>query len=277
MRSLHQLLLLLFFSLPAGLFAQYDLEHNLSDAEKLYGLSKFWSEATYNFAFFDQTDVNWDSAYQAFVPRVLATPNTFEYYRELKRFCALLQDGHTDVWAPDTLFQESVFIRVIFERREGKIVVANVAAADAGQVPIGSVLLQVDGKPAENFFLEEVMPFISGSTEHERWNDALRRFTYPLRDTLQTQQLRFLRPDGTEVTYAHRFHNRNTSFLRDEGDWQRFNFEMLDGDIGWVTINTFSDDGVIEDFEAVLPELLQAKGVILGSARQWRWKLQCRR
>ena len=41
-------------------------------------------------AFFDQVpDLDWDSAYQAFIPRVLAAPTTWDYYRELQRFAAL--------------------------------------------------------------------------------------------------------------------------------------------------------------------------------------------
>ncbi len=70
----------------------------LSVSEKLYGLSLFWSEVSYNFAFFDQVpDLNWDSAYLEFIPRVIASESTYEYYRELQRFCALLKDGHTNI------------------------------------------------------------------------------------------------------------------------------------------------------------------------------------
>ncbi|MCB0707404.1 MAG: hypothetical protein KDC34_18935 [Saprospiraceae bacterium] len=243
--------------------AQFDLESNLSDAEKLYGLSKFWSEATYNFAFFDQTDVNWDSAYQAFIPRVLATPNTFEYYRELKRFCALLQDGHTDVYAPESLYQSSFFIRLIFMRMGDKIIVKNVAKVDADKVPVGSELLTVDGLPAKVYFETSVLPYISGSTEHERWNDALRSFTYPLRDTLQSQAMVFLTPSGEKVTYHHRCHNANTTFVHDFGEWKRFDFEMLPDDVAHVTINTFGDSEVVGDFVAKLPELKAASAVIL--------------
>lgn len=53
---------LAFFLFTGVSFGQIDLGHNISDTEKLYGLSTFWSEAKYNFAFFDQTNVNWDSA-----------------------------------------------------------------------------------------------------------------------------------------------------------------------------------------------------------------------
>ena len=45
---------------------------DLSDGDKLFGLSLIWQEANYNFAFFDQVpDLDWDSAYRAFLPRVL--------------------------------------------------------------------------------------------------------------------------------------------------------------------------------------------------------------
>lgn len=50
--------------------AQIDTVSNLSDAEKIVGLSKFWSEASNNFVFFDKTHINWDSTYQAFIPKV---------------------------------------------------------------------------------------------------------------------------------------------------------------------------------------------------------------
>ncbi|WHI52176.1 hypothetical protein P3339_05050 [Microbulbifer sp. MLAF003] len=78
-----------------------EVTENLSDAEKLYGLSLYWKEVSYNFAFFDQVpELDFDARYQEFIPRVLATENTYEYYRELKRLNALLQDGHTNIYYP---------------------------------------------------------------------------------------------------------------------------------------------------------------------------------
>src|SRR5688572_14200467 len=56
----------------------------ISDAQKLVGLSMIWKEASYNFPFFDRLPkLNWDSAYAQFIPRVLATRSTVEYYHTL--------------------------------------------------------------------------------------------------------------------------------------------------------------------------------------------------
>src|SRR5687768_3038943 len=74
---------------------------DLTPAEKVYGLSLFWKEASDHFAFFDKVpDLDWDKEYREAIPKVLATKSKREYYRELRRFCALLKDGHTDVTDP---------------------------------------------------------------------------------------------------------------------------------------------------------------------------------
>jgi carboxyl-terminal processing protease len=78
-------------------FAQIDTVANISTQDKLYGLSKFWWEVSANFAYFDHAKVNWDSTYRAYIPKVIATKNTWEYYMLMQRFCALLKDGHTGV------------------------------------------------------------------------------------------------------------------------------------------------------------------------------------
>ena len=100
MKKLISPFIFLLFVIPF-LNAQISIPNTLSNEEKLYGLSKFWQEVNYNFAFFDQVpDLDWDEAYREFIPKVLATKNDFEYYRTLQRFCALLKDGHTNVYIP---------------------------------------------------------------------------------------------------------------------------------------------------------------------------------
>lgn len=93
-------ILILIFS--SNLFCQ--VENKLSTNDKIYGLSLLWKEVSYNFAFFHQVpDLNWDSCYQAYIPRVMESTNDWDYYLELQRFMSLLQDGHTRVFSPEKL------------------------------------------------------------------------------------------------------------------------------------------------------------------------------
>ena len=78
-------------STPVPAKEELNTPDNLSKEDKLYGLSLFWKEASHNFAFFDQVpNLNFDNTYRKFIPKVLATETTYEYYRELMKFNALL-------------------------------------------------------------------------------------------------------------------------------------------------------------------------------------------
>ena len=80
---------------------------DLSDDEKIAGLSRLWSEVKYNFAYFERVpDLDWDKTYLEYLPRVRQTKSTLEYYRVLQEMCALLKDGHTSVSLPDELWRQ---------------------------------------------------------------------------------------------------------------------------------------------------------------------------
>ena len=108
LKSTHLFCVILLIITTSIVRAQGDnngLESQLSDVDKLYGLSCFWSEAKHRFVYFDQVpDLDWDKTYRDFIPQVLSTKSTYEYYRVIQRFCSLLKDGHTHVYYPQACF-----------------------------------------------------------------------------------------------------------------------------------------------------------------------------
>jgi len=283
---MNKLLFILACCCPLFLSAQfYDLEHNLSDEEKLYGLSQFWSEAKYNFAFFDQTGVNWDSAYQAFIPKVLNTKNTWNYYKELQQFCALLKDGHTDVWIPRQLRKNQVYIRIFFKNINQRFYVSDIFNGYADKIPIGSELVKINEQPAKAYLQETITPLISASTQHELWNEAIRGWYQNLTDTTQTLLMEFARPDGKIVKHSARLHTKTSKgkFAKAHKEWQPFELHTLDKGIVKIDLNTFSDTIVVTKFKEILPQLYQSKGIIIDLRKNiklltkrgvlaWSWK-----
>ena len=90
-------------------FLSAQIPNQLSNSEKVYGLSKFWQEANYNFVYLNKVDkAKWDSLYKAYITKVQETENDIEYYRLLQKFCAFLKDGHTNVYFPEHI-QDSIF------------------------------------------------------------------------------------------------------------------------------------------------------------------------
>src|SRR5215475_2190896 len=138
---------------------------NIPDAEKLAGLSKFWSEVKYNFGFPEKlVALNWDQMYLDWIPRVLATKSTTDYYRELMLLCARLSDGHTNVYAPQ---QSDINAKPPLRTGlvEGRVVIEEVRSPtlEARGVRAGMEIVAVDGEPMLDYARREVEPYQSAS------------------------------------------------------------------------------------------------------------------
>lgn len=153
-----------------------ELPNTLTPQQKLFGLSKVWSEAKYNAAFFDNIGVEkWDSAYRAFMQPVMDTPNDYTYFRELTRFCALLRDGHS--WIH---YRSAPYITTLFDKLqwnlsciEGKAIVTGISSKQKDLVPVGSEIVEVNGMPTAAYLDAYVIPYISSSTDYVQMNQAV--------------------------------------------------------------------------------------------------------
>jgi carboxyl-terminal processing protease len=276
-----------------GFFVQYgfasdplkpEYKQNLSDAEKICGLAEFWKEASYNFAYFDHTpDLDWDAAFREYVPKVIATKSTKEYYRVMMKFAALLKDGHTGVYPPKELMGPDQYDRAPISARPigRQVFVTNVEKRLLDTVPLGSEILAVDGIPTQTYLLEQVIPFVSSSTEHALWEAAVIGWA-PLGFGLAVGE------PGSEVIFSIRTsagEKRNVRMTRDaEKRAAAGQLEMMTEDslmpktlldnrwleqgVLYVALNSFGDGQIVDRFKnQVVPELAKAKGVILDIRR----------
>ncbi len=242
-------------------------ENTISDADKLYGLSKFWQEVNYNFAFFDQVpDLDWDSAYQAFIPQVLATENDYEYYRKLMAFCALLKDGHTNIYLPqriDSLLYQNSFgdYRIFLENIGGKAIVTHVNAPKKEEIPIGSEVIEVNGMPTKAYLEKEVIPYISSSTEYILWDKGIRSLLKGFRG--QSIDIKIKTPEEEERTF-HLTRALNQDDIHPPfPQRQLLDYSEMGNGIAYVALNSFDNPKIDTLFVQKLPELKQAKALVI--------------
>ena len=138
---------LLLFNAVSG---NAQIANTISAADKVYGLSKFWQEVNYNFVYLNKVDRKvWDSTYKALIPQVQATANDYEYYRLLQKFCALLNDGHTNIYQPkieglqiiQNMFGDHL---VVVKRIDGKAIIIRSWKKDQSVLPAGSEIVEVN-------------------------------------------------------------------------------------------------------------------------------------
>lgn len=233
----------------------------LSEAQRIAGLSLFWSEARYNFAYFDLVPkLDWNQTYLDFLPKVIAAKNLHDYYDVLMRLAPLLHDSHTDIYPPESI-QDQFYARPVIHTAlvQGRVIVTWIAdpRIEIQGLHIGDEIVSIDGEEVHRYAREHVEPYMSSSTPQDL---AVRMYTYHLLmgDHAKSVVLGFKNAAGKL---------RSITLSREPdpaAKWPaEFEFRMLPGDIAYLKLGEFEDGRGAKAFEQHLPEILKAKGLIL--------------
>jgi len=250
---------------------------DLTDKEKLYGLSLFWKEASYNFAFFDQVpDLDFDNTYREFIPKVLATETTYEYYLELMRFNALLQDGHTNVYFPEELSSKYIdWPAVYLTEANHEAIISKVDPKLQAEIPLGSTIVSIEGTDLETHLKTNLMPFIASSTEHILWDLAVKNAL----DGAPGSEVNFkiktpsgeLRKISLKRDSRHKNINLaslnlpkiDISLKQFPSDMELFEFKWLDNQVAYIALNGFHDEKILQSFYAAYEDIKKARALII--------------
>lgn len=236
---------------------------NLSEDARIAGLSTLWSEARFNFAFFDrQPDLDWNQAYMDFLPKVRATTSTEAYYRVMMRFAALLKDGHTNVYPPEAIrdaFYGGPGLRT--QLVENAVVVTEVddPALLAQRWRVGDVLLKIDGEDIHRYAEREIAPYQSASTPQDL---QVRTFGYALLNGHAGSQFHVTVKNAEgkqEDRVLTRLTLKDKSKLRSGG----VSFKMRPDGIAVLTIDEFEDMEGTKALLANLAPVNASKGLVI--------------
>ncbi|QIP12937.1 hypothetical protein G8759_10035 [Spirosoma aureum] len=235
---------------------------NISEDEKVAGLSKLWSEAKYNFAYFDHIpDIDWDKLYLEYLPKIRATRSTVDYLHVLESFCAQLHDGHTDVWASDPILADSVARRPPIRPMlvEDKVLVLDVTQDSLEKTGIRPMLeiIRIDGTPVREYADRYVRPYQSGSTPQ---NIDVGTYSYRLlrgpKDKPVTLEFR----DQSGQTFSRQLPRSGYTKLK---SLPAFTFRILPGNVAYVQLNNFENDKALKGFEAAFDSIAVTNALIL--------------
>ena len=245
-----------------------------TEAERLLGLARLWKEAEYNFVFFDHVPgLDWDAAFAAYAPQVREAKDTFAYYRLLQRFAALLKDGHTGVQFPrERELWRFVDVPPVWLEAVGhRALVTNVEAGLEAQLPVGAEILSVDGASIERKLRDDVFPWLCASTDHVRWasgiegrpDQGLGLLAGPP-GTSATLRVRLATGEEREVVVDRNASGRDVKLARrPSAPALPFEQRWLAPDVAYVALRSFGEESVANAFEAALPELARARGLVV--------------
>ncbi|HEX8252856.1 MAG TPA: S41 family peptidase [Thermoanaerobaculia bacterium] len=235
---------------------------DISEEEKIAGLSRVWSEVRFNFANFDLVpDVDWDALYLAAIPRVRATKSTLEYYQVLTELVAKLRDGHTGVappqdqwdrvWAMPPTRQQWVGGRMLFTD-----------ATPAAGVRAGDEILAIDGQPWLQYAASRVIPYLSASTSQDLENRIGFSLLAGQAGTKINVTVRDAKGAVSNVQLEREPRGKRTLAPR-----APFELRMLPGNIAYVALNDFSTDAAADEYDRRFDEIAKASAIIIDLRR----------
>ncbi len=248
----------------------------ISDEQKIFELSAIWKDAEYNFAFWDKLDIDWDEAYKNALPRVLATSDIYDYYKELARFLALLDDGHSGVTLPMEIMQSAEYYSMlpIYTARIGKdLLVFGVAEECKEQIPLLSRVKEINGVEINEYIRENCYPYIWHGNEDACGNAATIELIYGRAgseaDLLfekdgKSCSAKLKRVDANTIKWhAYSAPDRQDPESRTILEDGSCKIEMTGDGIAVIRITTFMDDSVPGKIYDKFEELSKAKGYII--------------
>ncbi len=258
--------ILLLLLLPLTVLAQ---SNKLTKADKIYGLSKFWQEVNYNFVYLNKVDrIKWDSTYKALITTIPETKTDYEYYMEMQRFCAMLKDGHTNIYMPagkdfepmNTMFGD---YRFFIENVEDKAIITRVNLSKKDEIPIGSEVIAVNGQPTAQYIAEHVSPYISSSTDYVLKDWSISKLLQGVEGS--QFEIKIKKPKGQILTLnlTHKRTEEKEVFPAFPAESALLDFKWYPNNVAYVALNSFGDEKIDSLFTTKLPELYKAKAIII--------------
>jgi len=235
---------------PALLAAQRAPAPNVERQLVAAGL---WSEARYNYAYWDQVRANWDSAFAATVTAAQdhPAPTDLQFFRRLRRWGALLNDGQLEIQPPPAIANHvgrpPLALRSIERRPFIMDYVVNDEMRIARPERLAEILA-VQGIPAADWIRDSVLSAVAAGTEQSRWDRAVTQMLDGERGTAVHLSLRL--PGGAERGASV---TRSLSVVaRSPLDRAALEADTLPDGAIWMRVSSFADPEVLTLFDRAL-------------------------
>lgn len=234
----------------------------LTQEERLFGFFTFWSEVEYNFAFFDQVpDLDWKQVLIDYIPIVSVDQTNLEYYQTLAKVCALLNDGHTNIYFPDQLTENLINPPLKFTEIGNQIFLTNFDKSLDPRLALGLELISIDDLKVSDYLHENILPYISSSTDHIKRKQSISKMLEGQKDS--KIKLGFKNSDKKQLSIdIVRAYVSNENWIRKASEWNLVSFQKKDN-TGIIEINSFGRNSVVELFEQYIDSIKGAQNLII--------------
>ena len=255
------LLILILLLISIAVNAQ---KKQLTDEEKIYGLSLIWQEVNYNYAYMENYNLDWDSVYTANIPKVIAAKNLTEYYSILSDIINSFHEEHTTVISPLEVKKMYGYVPISISYINGKYYVTSFSSEYKDKISIGSILTNVKGYDVDDYYDKFVFPNCNLAEHIAKRQVGKGRFFAGLLNKKLTAT--FLNPNGKTVSLKL----KRIPYFTDTPETIKVPKMYKDtaflhkkyGDISYIRINSFLNSTPSTSFAEIVDSLKNSKAII---------------
>ncbi|MDR1112551.1 MAG: hypothetical protein LBL18_02170 [Bacteroidales bacterium] len=243
------------------------IPNTISMTDKLLSLSMFWSEARYNFAFYDQLTFDWDSLYKSYIPVMMQSKNDLDYSELMNKFIGSLQDAHSTFASVNYHYPYCDYLGMMVKYFDDTLRIVRVDSTLINIYPLGSKIVKINGLDANDYMDKYVNPYVVSRFKPTQQELAAYNLVSakPLDNKIT---ITCITPQGKIITNTPARDGKKSGhpFTGKEYDYDS---ELIH--ISWIketniavlTINTFAYNQIIDYFERHKDTLYTADGIII--------------
>ena len=229
---------------------------------RLYGVSAIWAAVRHAYAYAERiASPGWDSVYLASLLEAQRAAAPVAYYRLLQEMAAALNDGHTGIELPAELLDSLAYYPPVRTELLGeRVVIVGVVSPvpPSVTVRVGDEIVAIDGTATAEYVERYVAPWVSASTEQDRSVRCHDHFLLAGPVLSEVELTVVGADDMTRRVTLTRAWCRDDLVARATIESSR-----LGSDIGYIAVNTFSDEYVLPLFDATLARLGGVRGLVI--------------
>jgi C-terminal processing protease CtpA/Prc len=218
-------------------------------ATRLAGVALAWNVFQHFYPYFDVVKTDWPGALRRALTEAATDSDERAFLATLRRLVAQLHDGHGSVMTRS--IPPMALPPFLWEWVEDRLVITSVGPSGAGSLKRGDVILEVDGQPTAEA-LARVEQMISGATPQWRRNIGVRYLAAGPRDSALTLEVQ----PASRAPYTLKV--RRGAAFGDIKEQRPDKVAEIEPGIWYLDLDRIVDD----DFNAVLPKLEKAKGIV---------------
>lgn len=275
--KLNKKILILFFLLVCFLYIILNKKQNVSNkilgSEDIMAISQIWSYAKEYYPNWEsKNEKEWDELYKNILQNVNTNFSYYNYYCDLEKMCAFLEDGHATI-IPNTQIKEKIGVLPYkFDYIEGSYYITE--RERKSKLPLFSKLIEINGEPIKDYLEKNIQPLLSNKTENANQFEAIKRFICDELGTKIELKVENINKQyineivtynipyndyGTEIFESMEYFYNHT-FLYNSNTFQLYE---LDGSTVHIIIKTFMGDGFMNEFDEYIAPLIRNKNVII--------------